>query len=192
MMCEQELRLRLDALQIARSGQWAASGLALCLAAWVFWPGHFFAPYLVGYLFWLGIALGSIGLTMLHHLVGGSWGLVIRRPLEAGAATVPRSGGAFSADRIRHSQLFIPGHGPDRAESTERGAQGRLPERAIILAARSRLLRRVDGARVCACGWSSPPGPHERPSPQPATAATERPGHGDPVCGEHASRRSTG
>ena len=26
---------------------------------------------------------------MLHHLVGGSWGLVIRRPLEAGAATVP-------------------------------------------------------------------------------------------------------
>ncbi len=65
------------------------AGLALWLAAWVLWPAHFFAPYLVGYLFWLGIALGSIGLTMLHHLVGGSWGLVIRRPLEAGAATVP-------------------------------------------------------------------------------------------------------
>ena len=53
------------------------------------WPEHFFAAYLVGYLFWLGIALGSMGLTMLHHLTGGSWGLVIRRPLEAGAATVP-------------------------------------------------------------------------------------------------------
>ena len=47
-------------------------------------PDHFFTSYLVGYLFWLGITLGSIGLTMLHHLIGGSWGLVIRRPLEAG------------------------------------------------------------------------------------------------------------
>ena len=25
---------------------------------------------------------------MLHHLVGGSWGLVIRRPLESGAMNV--------------------------------------------------------------------------------------------------------
>ncbi len=29
-----------------------------------------------------------MGLTMLHHLVGGSWGLVIRRPLESGAMNV--------------------------------------------------------------------------------------------------------
>src|SRR5205809_7873223 len=26
---------------------------------------------------------------MLHHLVGGTWGLVIRRPLESGAMTLP-------------------------------------------------------------------------------------------------------
>jgi len=88
MMCDQELRLTLDRVQI-RALFTGGIGLALCLAAWVFSPAHFFAPYLVGYLFWLGIALGSMGLSMLHHLTGGSWGLVIRRPLEAGAATVP-------------------------------------------------------------------------------------------------------
>jgi hypothetical protein len=36
-----------------------------------------------------------MGLTMLHHLTGGSWGLVIRRPLEAGGATVPLLGVLF-------------------------------------------------------------------------------------------------
>jgi hypothetical protein len=88
MMCGEELRLRLDRLQ-SRALLVGGVSLVLSLMAWVLWPGHVFAAYLVGYLFWQGIVLGSIGLTMLHHLVGGSWGLVIRRPLEAGAATVP-------------------------------------------------------------------------------------------------------
>jgi hypothetical protein len=88
MTCGPELRLRLDRVQ-AGSLIVGCAGLALSVLAWVFWPGHFFAPYLVGYLFWTGIMLGSLGLAMLHHLVGGSWGLVIRRPLEAGAATAP-------------------------------------------------------------------------------------------------------
>ena len=64
------------------SGSWPA------LAAWAVWPAHFFPAYLVGFLYWLGISLGCMGLTMLHHLVGGSWGLVIRRPLESGAMNV--------------------------------------------------------------------------------------------------------
>jgi hypothetical protein len=63
-------------------------GLGLSLGAWAMGRDHFFPGYLVGFLFWLGISLGCIGLTMLHFLTGGSWGLVIRRPLEAGAATV--------------------------------------------------------------------------------------------------------
>jgi hypothetical protein len=94
MMCDEGLRLRLGRLQTLALFAGGA-GLALCLAAWLLWPKHFFAAYLVGYLFWLGIALGSMGLTMLHHLTGGSWGLVIRRPLEAGAATVPLLGVLF-------------------------------------------------------------------------------------------------
>ena len=39
-------------------------------------------------MFWVGIALGCLGLTMLHHLVGGSWGLVVRRPMESGGMTL--------------------------------------------------------------------------------------------------------
>ena len=49
----------------------------------------FFRAYLVGYLLWLGVAAGSLGLLMLYHLVGGLWGYPIRRPLEAAAGTLP-------------------------------------------------------------------------------------------------------
>lgn len=43
---------------------------------------QFFKSYLVGWLFWLGLALGCFGLTMLHHLVGGRWGFATRRFLR--------------------------------------------------------------------------------------------------------------
>src|SRR5256885_2965307 len=49
----------------------------------------FFTSYLYAFLFWLGIALGSLALVFLHHLVGGSWGLAVRRPAEAAAMTLP-------------------------------------------------------------------------------------------------------
>jgi hypothetical protein len=52
-------------------------------------PAQFFRSYLVGYLFALGIALGSLGLVMLQHLSGGHWGIVIRRPLESATRTLP-------------------------------------------------------------------------------------------------------
>jgi hypothetical protein len=45
--------------------------------------------YLVGFTFWTGIALGCLALAMLHQLSGGKWGVVVRRPLEAAAATLP-------------------------------------------------------------------------------------------------------
>jgi len=50
---------------------------------------QFFRSYLIAYLFWLGVALGCLPLLMLHHLVGGTWGFVIRRVLEAGTRTLP-------------------------------------------------------------------------------------------------------
>jgi hypothetical protein len=64
-------------------------GLAACAAlGWMF-PSQFVPGYLTGFLFWVGIAQGCLALTMLHHLVGGGWGLPVRRPLEAGAMTMP-------------------------------------------------------------------------------------------------------
>lgn len=52
-------------------------------------PAVFFQAYLVAYLFCLGIALGSLAIVLLHYLAAGSWGVVIRRPLEAAARTLP-------------------------------------------------------------------------------------------------------
>lgn len=47
-----------------------------------------FRSYLLGYIFWLGIAVGCLGLLMLQHLVGGRWGLLVRPILEAGTRTL--------------------------------------------------------------------------------------------------------
>jgi hypothetical protein len=55
------------------------------------WPGpqQFFRSYLLAYLFWFGIAMGSLAILMLHHVAGGVWGAVIRRLLESGTRTLP-------------------------------------------------------------------------------------------------------
>lgn len=50
---------------------------------------QFFHAYLVGFIFWTGITIGSLALLMLQHLTGGAWGLVIRRVLEASTQTLP-------------------------------------------------------------------------------------------------------
>src|SRR5918997_67984 len=50
---------------------------------------RFYQAYLVAYIFWVGIALGSLAILMVIHLTGGAWGLVIRRPLEAATRTIP-------------------------------------------------------------------------------------------------------
>jgi hypothetical protein len=50
---------------------------------------QFFRSWLFGWLFWVGVAVGCLGLAMLNHLTGGLWGLVPRRLHEAAARTVP-------------------------------------------------------------------------------------------------------
>jgi hypothetical protein len=50
---------------------------------------QFFHAYLVGFIFWIGITLGSMALLMLQHLTGGAWGVIIRRVLEASTRTLP-------------------------------------------------------------------------------------------------------
>src|SRR5216684_1667147 len=50
---------------------------------------QFFHAYLVGFIFWTGITVGSLALLMLQHLTGGAWGVVIRRVLEASTRTLP-------------------------------------------------------------------------------------------------------
>src|SRR5215467_1331333 len=64
-------------------------GLALGCIALFANKAQFYNAWLVAWFFWLGIALGSLGITMLHHLTGGDWGLAIRRECEAAALTLP-------------------------------------------------------------------------------------------------------
>jgi hypothetical protein len=66
-----------------------AGGIVLCGVGILLNPTQFFRSYLLAYLFWLGIPLGCLAVLMLHHLVGGAWGAVIRRVLESGTRTLP-------------------------------------------------------------------------------------------------------
>lgn len=63
-------------------------GLAVCALGFLFAPEHFFRAWLIGYLLWLGVSLGSMALVMIQHLTGGGWG-VFRRVLEASSRTLP-------------------------------------------------------------------------------------------------------
>ena len=66
-------------------------GLILAILGSFFAGGldRFFESYLLAYLFWVGLALGSFALVMIQHLAGGTWGAIVRRPLEAAMATLP-------------------------------------------------------------------------------------------------------
>ena len=52
-------------------------------------PDQFYRAYLLGFMCWLGVALGSMAILMIRHLTGGGWGTVIRRILGAAMRTLP-------------------------------------------------------------------------------------------------------
>lgn len=77
---------------VARLGQRSliigVLALAACGAGFFLDKEQFFRSYLVAFVFWMGIALGSLGLMMVQYLSGGSWGLVVRRVFEAASRTI--------------------------------------------------------------------------------------------------------
>lgn len=50
---------------------------------------YIFHAYLYAYMFWFGVTAGPVGLLALHHTVGGGWGFLIRRFLEAATRLLP-------------------------------------------------------------------------------------------------------
>lgn len=83
-----------------------AGALLLCIIAAIFDPMHFFRAYLFAWLMCLGIALGAMALVMLHHLTGGAWGWLIRRPGEAAAMTLPLLAAGFIPIALGIGQVF--------------------------------------------------------------------------------------
>ncbi len=66
-----------------------AIGAIAAIAGAFLAPASFYSAYLTGFMFWLGLSLGCMAVLMLHHLVGGSWSIVIRRQLESGMMVLP-------------------------------------------------------------------------------------------------------
>src|SRR5215470_19626672 len=50
---------------------------------------QFFRAYLLGFMAWLGVTLGSMAILMIRHLTGGGWGMVIRRQMGAAMRCIP-------------------------------------------------------------------------------------------------------
>jgi hypothetical protein len=61
------------------------------ISAWLWFsqPDKFFPAYLLAFMDWLGVALGSMAIIMIRHLTGGGWGVVIRRIQGAAMRTLP-------------------------------------------------------------------------------------------------------
>jgi hypothetical protein len=80
----------------AQLGQWQRTALLVgigatlaAIAGLILDRDQFIRSYLYAFLYWIGMALGCLGILLLHHTVGGKWGMVIRRMCEAGARTLP-------------------------------------------------------------------------------------------------------
>lgn len=66
-----------------------ALGAAATAAGFFLEREIFFQSYLIAYIFWLSLSLGSLALLMVQYLSGGAWGLVARRVFESAARTLP-------------------------------------------------------------------------------------------------------
>src|SRR5688572_10216574 len=64
-------------------------GAAVCVIGLVLSPEQFVRSFLPAYMWMLSIALGSLGIAMVHQVSGGAWGVVIRRILGAATRTLP-------------------------------------------------------------------------------------------------------
>lgn len=82
---------------LARAREIVPIGTSVCLVLLVLGMfvfgragrGEFFRSWLFAWTFWFGLSLGCMGVIMMHHLLGGGWGYLIRRFGEAGAMCVP-------------------------------------------------------------------------------------------------------
>jgi hypothetical protein len=70
-------------------------------------PQQFYRAYLLGFMLWLGVALGSMAILMIRHLTGGGWGMVIRRILGAAMRTVPLLAALFVPVVVGIKHLYI-------------------------------------------------------------------------------------
>lgn len=67
-----------------------AVGVVLCVLGAFLNLDQFFQSYLLGFVFWVGVALGCFVWLTVHFMAGGVWSLALRRFMEAGMMlTIP-------------------------------------------------------------------------------------------------------
>ncbi len=71
------------------SGIIGVVGLLLCLLGFFINREQFFQSYSFAFLYWSGFSIGGLGVLLMHHTVGGKWGVITRRLLEAQMRTLP-------------------------------------------------------------------------------------------------------
>jgi hypothetical protein len=98
---------------------WLAGAVAavLALVGLLLAGEAFFQAYLMAYLFWLGIALGCLGVVLLQNTAGGHWGAVLRRICEAGARTMPLLALLFVPLALGLPQLYEWAHAQGEVEN---------------------------------------------------------------------------
>ena len=85
-----EIRLGPNAARVQRiAGGIGVIGLLLCILAVFINRAEFFQSYLFALVYWGGFTIGGTGVLLMHHTVGGKWGVTIRRLLEAQVRTLP-------------------------------------------------------------------------------------------------------
>ncbi|HSP06564.1 MAG TPA: hypothetical protein VLR94_05265, partial [Acidobacteriota bacterium] len=76
--------------KLIQRGRLAAALLLIAGSALGFvYPSQFFRSYLFGFVFVIGLSLGSLAILLIYHLSGGRWGAVIRSLLEASIRVLP-------------------------------------------------------------------------------------------------------
>lgn len=101
---------------------------ALSLLGAIFDRTHFDRAYLFSYIFVFGLSIGSLALLMIHRQLGGAWGFLIRRPLEASAMTLPLMAVLFIPVFIDLDRIYPWVNHPPGVESEHGGFPEAAPK----------------------------------------------------------------
>ena len=105
-------RLRTRALMVGIAGL-IAGGIGAILQPSQFWPS-----WLIGFMFCVGMTVGSLAMLMLQHMVGGLWGMAGRRIFEAASRLLPYCILLFIPIAFALPKLYIWAH-PDAVRADE-------------------------------------------------------------------------
>ncbi len=139
--------------------------------------------FLRSYLFAISVldrawALGCLGILLLHHTVGGKWGMVIRRLCEAGARTLPYMADLSDPDPAEPCRCSMCGPGRRRRTMPNIQAKGRVSEHSGRHRPSDFLFRCLDFLRVPAEQVVGGTGSHRRRAADRKDARVQRTGPG--------------